>query len=296
MQLPFGKQTSVKDYTMPSSKLNTLSQYDFRLIVQESNSWLELGQKLGYKKPSITLGGNGPFHIDSGAKRGIKKRCLKLDICFKHLKDGHVLRTKKQSDLLPPLRHKKDGTTYRRQDPRRHQRILTRHLEKADRLYICEYCRCENMELKDGNWHWHGKVLKLQIDHVKGVDISTSDAHDVDSLAWTCSNCHSQRFNSNNRVKSLQDTPYNTQTVYVKNIVNSGRQYVCQECNCHDMYMYNGHWHWQDWPIKLEVNHKNGRNIDNPHNIDNLSWNCPNCHWIHTTNTRNKRREEKMGN
>ena len=278
---------------MGISKLCKFSDNDFTQLVQESDSWLELGQKLGYKKPSKTPAGNGPFHIESGAKRGIKKRCLQLNIQFKHLKDGHALITKKHNELLPPLRHRKDGSTYRRQDPRRHQRILRRQLDRAGRLYICEYCRCDNMELRDGDWYWNGKVLKLQVDHTKGVDINTLDAHDVESLAWTCSNCHSQRPNSRSCVKSLQDAPYDIRRPYVSNIVTSGRSYVCEECKCKDMYMYNGYWHWQDWPIKLEVNHKNGRNIDNPHHPNNLSWNCPSCHWQHTTETRKQRREEK---
>jgi len=44
--------------------------------------------------------------------------------------------------------------------------------------------------------------------------------------------------------------------------------YICNECKIHPV--------WNNKPLSLQLDHKNG--ISNDNNINNLQWICPNCH------------------
>jgi len=53
-----------------------------------------------------------------------------------------------------------------------------------------------------------------------------------------------------------------------KRLVEEGlKEYKCEKCG-----IYN----WNNLPIALELNHKNGNNSD--HRLENLELLCPNCH------------------
>lgn len=71
--------------------------------------------------------------------------------------------------------------------------VLHKRLQNSGRLYICEWCRCENMQLENGQWKWNENVITLEIDHIKARAKGGSD--DTDNLRYLCSNCHSQTSN-----------------------------------------------------------------------------------------------------
>jgi len=71
---------------------------------------------------------------------------------------------------------------------------LRKLLDESGRLYICDWCRCEKMTLENGEWLWRGLPLKLQIDHIHGVD-GTDNQDRLDNLRYLCPNCHSQTSN-----------------------------------------------------------------------------------------------------
>lgn len=57
------------------------------------------------------------------------------------------------------------------------------------------------------------------------------------------------------------------------------RCYVCAICRCEGMTLWNGEWLWHDWPLKLQIDHINGRHgSDEDDHPDNLRYLCPNCH------------------
>ena len=68
---------------------------------------------------------------------------------------------------------------------------LRKILDESGRLYICDWCRCEKMTLDNGEWLWRGLPLKLQIDHIHGLD-GTDNQDRLDNLRYLCPNCHSQ--------------------------------------------------------------------------------------------------------
>ena len=68
---------------------------------------------------------------------------------------------------------------------RRAAYILRRILDDSGRLYMCEWCRCENMTLNDGEWEWQGKILRLEIDHIHGLD-GTDHQDRIDNLRYLC--------------------------------------------------------------------------------------------------------------
>lgn len=247
--------------------VNKIAERDFIDIIKSSYSWLDAASKCGFKKKQKYRA------IRQENKQRIQKRCNQLGISTTHLKDGFDARWKKRDNL---------------QKNRRPTYMLRKKLQKSNRLEICEICRCENLEYHEGNWMWQGKPLQMQIDHIKGIIHDDSD--DVEFLRYVCANCHSQTANCCHSVKSYHDPV--TRKTHGKILLNSTREYICTNCRCVDMTFYNRHWHWRDWPIKLECNHINGHNIPEPNSIENLEWLCPSCHSQHTQETRQKRHDE----
>jgi len=107
------------------------------------------------------------------AQRG-KKSNLKCSSSY--LFEAHMKRLKPISALV---------------NKRRTSNQLRKILDESGRLYICDWCRCEKMTLSDGEWLWRGLPLKLQIDHIHGVD-GTENQDSLDNLRYLCPNCHSQ--------------------------------------------------------------------------------------------------------
>lgn len=258
------------------SKVNKIPQKEFANILTQSTSWKSVLKQCGFKPNDPTTCKN-PKNVNQfggNCKKKVIKRANALGIDVSHLKDGYMMMRKHRSDLKINSRHEKKA--------RRQRHNLAKRLRDVNRLEICEWCRCENMELKDGKWMWYGRPLTLQIDHIKGLDYEDSD--EPEFLRFLCPLCHSQTHNIFKNVKSYSN-PVTTKN-YGKKLLKTGREYICVNCKCADMTLYNGYWHWRDWPIKLECNHINGRKIPNADYPDNLEWLCSACHTQHTEETR----------
>lgn len=268
---------------MPRGIVYEIPQQDFENILTQSTSWKSVLSKCRFKaNPDTCKHPKNVNQFSGNHKMRIKKRAHELKIDISHLKDGYEMMRKHRSDLKP--NSKKDKSQ------RRKRVRLLKRLKDVDRLEICEWCRCENMELKDGKWMWYDRPLTLHIDHIKGL--ADADSDEPEFLRFLCPLCHSQTHNIHKNIKSYSD-PLNT-TTHGKKLLKSGREYICTNCKCADMTLYNGRWHWRDWPIKLECNHINGRKIQNADHVDNLEWLCSACHSQHTAKNRQKRIEEHI--
>ena len=159
---------------------------------------------------------------------------------------------------------------------RRRTSCLRNILEKDNRLYICEICRCEDMELDDGQWLWNGKPLKLEIDHIQRYQHTDDDLDHPSNLRWLCPNCHKSTPSwANNGKKRLH---FQEKSDKRRQMEKHGKEYICTECQCVHMQKEHHYWLWKDWPLNLEQDHIHGRNIENPHSADNMRWLCRNCH------------------
>ena len=182
---------------------------------------------------------------------------------------------------------------------RRKTPVLRNFLNRIGRLEICEWCRCEAMELSDGKWLWHGKELRLHIDHIHGMEVENCDA--ADNLRYLCPNCHTQTYNHSKSKRPKNQTQWKqpnrkpepgSHATHAKNMRKSSKGYTCVKCKCENMIQEHNGWLWREWPIKLEINHIRGRSIPNADHIDNLEYLCPNCHaqtanWGGKSNTKN---------
>lgn len=66
----------------------------------------------------------------------------------------------------------------------------------------------------------------------------------------------------------VENSTYNTNDLKKRLVFEGILKNVCSECGIHDV--------WNDKPIVLHLDHKNG--ISNDHRIENLRILCPNCH------------------
>ena len=158
---------------------------------------------------------------------------------------------------------------------KRDTKVLRRRLTRSERLEICEWCRCECMNLRDGIWYWNDKALTLQIDHIHGRKVEDSDG--LWNLRFLCPNCHAQTYNhTNNTPTSSTDKRLTPCQRLRRKLNDSGREYKCEMCECKDMTKENEGWLWRDWPIKLEMDHIDGNRSNN--DVSNLRWICSSCH------------------
>lgn len=240
--------------------------------VKSSTTWEQVAGKCGYK----TQRKHGSPYCQTNTKTKMQNICDAHGVSYSHLKGVTVNR---KWTPLNELKKKKRGTS-----------ALKRKLLMSDRLYICEWCLCENMDLVDGEWIWNGKKLTLQVDHIKG-----REHEDVNSLRFLCPSCHTQTANhttySDDPLHPIEDGKDSKQT-HRKKIFNSDVPYICNACQCCHYTKEYEYWLHRDWPLNLEVNHINGRRIDNPHDLSNLEFLCPNCHTQHTNENVKRRQEE----
>ena len=288
----------------PTSWVETnFTDSQFEAMVRASITWNELYTKCGYKLATSSC----PMRDD--IKKYLTKRCKRLGLTIYHLRHGC---TKRRSELKKNIANK----------TRRRPTTLKNRLLATGRSYRCEICHCKSdgfsmsahsctylpntftVHPVSGNkkysppfqWLWHGNPIEFEIDHINGIDFEEAD--DEDNLRWLCSNCHSQQPTSTGRrVKpdSKRDIPPVTKhrkQKHIQNIVNSNRPYECANCKCEHMDgisdPVHDFWSWNKGPIKLEVNHINGRKIPDADNVDNLEWLCPNCHYQHTCANRKR--------
>ena len=113
---------------------------------------------------------------------------------------------------------------------------LRKILDESGRLYICDWCRCEKMTLDNGEWLWRGLPLKLQIDHIHGLD-GTDNQDRLDNLRYLCPNCHSQTPNFcgkqlaiKNQVKRLSGIKKQGKDTHQQSPVKGGKsQYTIKQ-------------------------------------------------------------------
>ena len=260
--------------------LDLISDDQLKELVKQSLKWSDLVIRIGYhvKKPNKV----GPARYPQ-----LMSRLMKLGVSYHHL---YKLEKQKPREQLSGKK-------------RRDSRVLKRKLQNSGRLYICEFCRCEDMTLEDGMWMWNNQPLTLQVDHIHGRDFEESD--ELWNLRLLCPSCHTQTYNhSHSCGNKLPQKLHSSNTHHVisrrehrnpgaKALSESSKPYVCAACNCRHYKSEHGKWLWRDWPLKLECNHINGQNIPDPHNVDNLEWLCPNCHYQHSARTVAQRRSEK---
>lgn len=153
-------------------KLKNVPDSQFKEFIENSSCWYDVAVKCGMQSNCKNRVSIDYYHL--------KRRTARLNIACGHLSRKHnnqCVRMKLKTDQLV--------------NKRRHTRDLRKMLQKAERLYICEWCRCDGMELWNGEWTWRDWPLKLQIDHKNGI--KTDDS--VDNLRYLCPNCHSQTGN-----------------------------------------------------------------------------------------------------
>lgn len=147
------------------SKIWRLSSEEFKALVEQSESMVDLLKRVGLKP----AGGNFVT---------VKNRLVQEGIIFvptKHSKDvlAEILKNRKMnkkplSEIL--IEH----STYSRYNLKR--RLLSENLLEN----TCAECGISN--------NWNNKPLSLQLDHINGV----SDDNRIENLRLLCPNCHSQ--------------------------------------------------------------------------------------------------------
>ena len=163
----------------PLNHLNIISDDVFTTYLKESRDWNELGTKCGYSLQACGDVGRQPS-ITWKCKKRIIHRIQILKLSTKHLLSFKLGRK------IKPVCDLKNG--------RRRRQILRKKLDDSGRVYVCEWCHCEDMTLDDGEWHWKDKQLTLQIDHINGRD-GTDKQDRLENLRYLCPNCHCQTAN-----------------------------------------------------------------------------------------------------
>lgn len=134
------------------AKWKQLSEEEFAKLVEESRSYYELAEKIGYKK-------------EGGSTQAILKQVVKE----RGLDDSHFLGqgwNKKNYDYK----------TFSENSPKKNGKTTLAALLNI-REYKCECC---------GNSEWLGQKIPLEIHHIDGDHYNNS----LDNLQLLCLNCH----------------------------------------------------------------------------------------------------------
>lgn len=141
-------------------------------------------------------------------------------------------------------------------------------------LSIREVLKCLNLKPSGGNYKvFYRKILLLNLDishftgkgHLKGKTHNWSNKTPLETIL-------------------VENSTYGGGTYKLKNKLLKEKlfEHKCYNCNNTE---------WQGKPIPLELEHKNGNNIDNQ--IENLTLPCPNCHAL-TETYRGKNKGKKQ--
>ena len=141
-----------------ASKVYSVSDDEFRLIVQTSYSYSECLRKLGLQ----TKGGSSTDIL--------KKRIQELQCPTDHfsMKNNPNCRRYELTEIL--VEHSTYANISRLKQRLIHEGLLE---------YKCAIC---------GISEWNGAPLSLQLDHINGIN----DDHRLENLRFLCPNCHSQ--------------------------------------------------------------------------------------------------------
>ena len=144
---------------MRKSKIYSISDEDFKELVQSSSSYSDCLRALG-----LTTKGGSSTDV-------LKRRISELNCSVEHF--GHngkqALNCKYSlADILT------ENSTYQNIS-----RLKERILKEGLMEYKCSEC---------GLSEWRGRPLTLQLDHINGIN----NDHRLENLRFLCPNCHSQ--------------------------------------------------------------------------------------------------------
>lgn len=156
------------------SKVNTLSDEEFRVLVASSESYTACLKSLG-------LSGKG-----GTSSKLLKARIHSLQICTAHFKGAWSKRSIKYT-LEDVLIVNSPYTNI--------SKLKKRLVQEGVLEYLCAVC--------SNPGEWMGKQLVLQLDHVNGI----YNDHRIENLRFLCPNCHSQTetFSGRNKGSGLGD-------------------------------------------------------------------------------------------
>ena len=146
---------------MQKSKVYNSSDEEFKLIVDNAESFSDCCRKIGFN----TNGSHGPTQI--------KKRCEELGIDYSHLysiknKGNNPTKQSMESILV-------ENSTYL------NRTALKKRLVDENILpYVCAIC--------GNNGTWNELPLTLQLDHINGIN----NDNRKENLRFLCPNCHAQ--------------------------------------------------------------------------------------------------------
>lgn len=149
------------------NKVNIISNEDFIKIVEESSSYKEISQKLGY----IAYSGK--------ILELIKERINLLQIDTSHFYSKENIERNEENIFI------KNSTAS--------QSTLRRWYLKGNYTpYICSICKLEPV--------WQGKNLTLILDHINGDNKDDR----LENLRWVCPNCNQQLPTTNGKNKKYR--------------------------------------------------------------------------------------------
>ena len=156
---------------MKIALINTFTDEEFNTIIQNSFSYKEVCQKLGYNSYSGKL------------VNMIKARIQNLNISTQHFKTKTPIKRTKQNIFC------KDSTVA--------QKTLREWYKKENIQYKCSICGQEPF--------WNGKELTLILDHINGINNDDR----LENLRWVCPNCNQQLPTTNGKNKAYKEKKKN---------------------------------------------------------------------------------------
>ena len=156
---------------MALAKIDTFSDEEFKKIVTESNSMLEISQKLGYA-------------VKSGSNyTRIRSRIDALQLSTEHFSLGSKRPMKRSVDNIFIENSTADQKTLRKW-----------YYEGNYTAYQCAICGQLPV--------WQGKDLTLILDHINGHNKDDR----LENLRWVCPNCNQQLPTTNGKnIKRLKE-------------------------------------------------------------------------------------------
>ena len=144
-----------------ASKIYSISDEEFRQLVQNSNSYSDCLRAL-----DLTTRGGSSLDV-------LKKRINELDCSIEHF---HKNLNKSKS---PTAKYTLDEILVENSTYANTSRLKARLINENRLEYKCAICGINS---------WLNSPLSLQLDHINGVN----NDHRIENLRFLCPNCHSQ--------------------------------------------------------------------------------------------------------